>query len=92
MASLVANFQKDVLDSSKSVTDILRLAKVISAKLALDDIEEWIGAELNGYPSDESVPDYRHAVGTLQAFNPVRGWITITESFLRVSEPLKRVS
>jgi hypothetical protein len=78
MASLIANFQKDVLDSRKSVTDILRTAKVISAKLGLNDIEEWTAAELNGYPSGESVPDYRHAVGTLQAYNPYRGWITIT--------------
>jgi hypothetical protein len=78
VASLVAKFQKDVLDSTKSVTDILRTAKVISAKLGLDDIEEWIGAELSGYPSDESVPDYRHAVGTLQVYNPYRGWITVT--------------
>jgi hypothetical protein len=78
MASLVANFQKDVLDSRKSVTDILRIAKVISAKLGLNDIEEWTAAELNGYPGGESVPDYRHAVGTLEALNPYRGWIIVT--------------
>ena len=78
MASLVAKFQKDVLDSTKSVTDILRTAKVISAKLGLNDIEEWIGAELNAYPSGESVPDYRHAVGTLEARNPYHGWIPVT--------------
>jgi hypothetical protein len=78
MASLVAKFQKDVLDSTKSVTDILRTAKVISAKLGLNDIEEWTSAELNGYPSNESVPDYRHAVGTLQVDNPYRGLVTVT--------------
>jgi hypothetical protein len=77
MTSFVVNFQKDVLDPTKSVTDILRTAKVISAKLGLNDIEEWIGAELNGYASGESTPDYRHAVGTLQAFNPYNGWITV---------------
>jgi AbiTii len=75
--SLVVNFQKDVLDSTKSVTNILRTAKVISAKLGLNDIEKWIGAELSGYPDDESPPDYRHAAGTLQALNPYRGWITV---------------
>ncbi len=84
MASLIANFQKDVLDSRKSVTDILRTAKVISAKLGLNDIEEWIGAELNGYSSGESEPDYRHAVGTLQAFNPYRGWITVTRGSIEM--------
>jgi hypothetical protein len=72
--SLVANFQKDVLDPDKSVTNVLRMAKVISAKLGLNDIEEWIGAELNGYPDDKSPPDYRHAGGTLEALDPYRGW------------------
>ena len=76
MASLVLKFQKDVLDSQKSVTEILRTAKVISAKLGLNDIEKWIGAELNGYPEDESPPGYRHAGGTLQASNPW-GWATV---------------
>jgi len=78
VASLVVNFQKDVLDSRKSVTDILRTAKVISAKLGLNDIEEWIAAELNGYPDIESTPSYRRAEGTLQVENPYRGWIIVT--------------
>jgi hypothetical protein len=78
VASLVVNFQKDVLDSRKSVTDILRTAKVISAKLSLNDIEEWIAAELNGYPDIESTPSYRRAEGTLQVENPYRGWIVVT--------------
>ncbi len=78
VASLVEKFQKDALDSTKSVMDILRTAKVVSAKLGLNDIEDWIAAELNGYPDGESTPDYRHAVGTLQVFNPYRGWITAT--------------
>lgn len=77
MSSLVAKFQKDVLDSKKSVTDTLRTAKVISAKLDLNDIEEWIGAELTGYPDGESTPNYRQATGTLQVENPYRGWITV---------------
>jgi hypothetical protein len=79
VASLVAKFQRDALDSTKSVTDILRIAKVVSAKLGLNDIEEWIAAELNGYPDNESTPVYRYAVGTLQLYNPVHGWITVTQ-------------
>lgn len=78
MASLVAKFQKDVLDSTKSVTDVLRTAKVISAKLGLNDIEEWIAAELNGYADLESTPSYRRAGGILQVQNPYRGWLTVT--------------
>ena len=78
MAFLVENFQKDILDPRKSVTDILRTAKVISSKLGLNDIEEWIAAELNGYPDLESTPSYRRADGTLQVQNRYRGWIIVT--------------
>ena len=78
MTSLVTNFQKDVLNPSKGVTDILRTAKVISAKLGLGDIEHWINAELNGYPEGESVPPYRQVWGTLEVRNPYRGWIIVT--------------
>lgn len=77
MVSLVAKFQKDALDSTKNVTDILRTAKVVSAKLGLNDIEEWIAAELNGYPDIESTPDYRRAGGILEVQNPYRSWLIV---------------
>src|SRR5947207_3108194 len=78
MSSLVADFQKDILNPKNDVTHILRVAKVISAKLALDDIEKWIGHELNGYDETKSLPPYRHAYGSLQVRNPYRGWQTVT--------------
>jgi len=78
MASLVADFQRDILSSKKSVTEILRTAKIISAKLDLRDIEQWIEHELSGYPDNEITPDYRKGAGALQVFNPYRGWITVS--------------
>jgi AbiTii len=76
MSSLVRDLQRDILNSSKSTTEILRTAKLISAKLGLTDISEFIDAELNGYKStNKPVPDYRYtAGGTLHVHNPVRGW------------------
>jgi len=51
------------------------MARLISSKLALTELEEWIEHELNGYPDTKSVPDYRKIVSTeLQYFNPYRGW------------------
>jgi hypothetical protein len=75
MASLVTNLQRDILNSKKSVTEILRTAKLISAKLGLTDISEWINAELTGYSEPSTVPAYREITGgTLQVHNPYRGW------------------
>jgi hypothetical protein len=75
MASLVTNFQKDILNSKKSVTEILRTAKLISAKLGLTDISEWISFELGGYPEGAKIPEYRQIKGwALQVRNPALGW------------------
>jgi hypothetical protein len=79
MPSLVSSFQQDIVQASKSVTESLRAAKLISAKLGLPDIEAWIGHELNGYPDNEQVPSYRTGGGILQAFNPYQGWITVSD-------------
>ncbi|HCC8073737.1 TPA: abortive phage resistance protein, partial [Klebsiella aerogenes] len=48
--------------ASSSVTDIEELllrAKMISVKLNLQDIAAWLEHELNGYPSNNLLPDYR---------------------------------
>ena len=76
MASLVRDFQRDIVQSSKGTTELLRTAKLIAAKLNLPEISEWVGRELTGYPSDGSrIPPYRIiAGGMLMALNPVRGW------------------
>jgi hypothetical protein len=48
MGSLVKDFQRDLVQSSKSTVELLRTAKLISVKLGLDEITEWINSELNG--------------------------------------------
>ena len=80
MASLVKKFQTDLISGEKSIVELLRTAKLISAKLELRDIEEWVAFELSGYPFEESsIPDYRKvASGILIAHNPYRGWTMVT--------------
>ncbi|HHL7722641.1 TPA: abortive phage resistance protein [Escherichia coli] len=51
-------------------------AKMISVKLGLQDISEWLEHELNGYPRLDQVPDYRIITNApVKAFNPYVGWI-----------------
>jgi AbiTii len=76
MGSLVKDFQRDIVQSSKSVTELLLTAKLISIKLGLSDITEWASAELGGYRDSTKVPVYRSIPGgQLQVLNPMRGWI-----------------
>jgi len=49
MSSAVHNLQKAILDESQSITNLLRQAKLIAAKLDLKDVGEWVDLELSGY-------------------------------------------
>jgi hypothetical protein len=78
MTSLVEELQRDALDSSVSVLDLLRKALVVATKLNIDEFKEWIELELKGYSGQETVPDYRNVVGEIKAYHPYNlfyGWI-----------------
>lgn len=76
MDSLVLELQRDVLDRTIHITDLLRKALLVSRKLKIRDIEEWLNDELNGYEG-RPVPSYRIVTGELKGFNPYRGWVPI---------------
>jgi len=77
MDSLVLELQRDALDRSIHITDLLRKALLVSRKLKIKDIEAWIHSELNGY-KENLIPEYRIVYGELKAFNPYVGWIPVT--------------
>ena len=73
--SLVGQLQKDVLDSSVPLSDILRKAKVLASLLKSEDLTRWVDAELKGYAGTGDIPAYRKfhplSYGTLAGFNTV---------------------
>lgn len=78
-APLILQIQQAAIDSSASLTDALRKAKLACAKLGLLDFGRWVDLEINGYPDipASEFPDYRIFVGTPQSLNPYRGWMDI---------------
>jgi len=74
MTGLVLELQRDSLDTSVAVDDILRKAFVISRKLDLPEVQHWIELELKGYGTDGVCPPYRKVYGDVKVFNPYRGW------------------
>lgn len=77
MTSLVLELQREALDKSVSTADLLRKALVVARKLKVIDIVEWISNELNGYPDEADVPEYRILKGELKVHNPYHGWIPL---------------
>jgi len=77
---LVAELQKDALDADIGATQLLRKALVVAHKLHLNDFEEWINLELNGYDwkKQNEIPEYRGVDAKIEGFNPYHGWQQIS--------------
>jgi hypothetical protein len=76
MPSLAEEFQEEITSGTKSVAELLRLAKRLAAKLEVQGVE-WITHELEGYGEDTTIPKYRYWTGILMAHNPYRGWLHV---------------
>ncbi len=57
--SLVAQLQREVVNSSVPISDILRKAKVLASLLQNGEFKDWVDAELRGYRTASERPEYR---------------------------------
>lgn len=76
---LIHQIQADAVDSSKSVVQVVRTAKIAASKLGLTEAIDWIDNELNGYPTSDpkKLPAYRVTHGECQGWNPYHGWLPV---------------
>lgn len=72
--ALVLQLQSETLNSTSSVTALLRKAKAIASKLDLQDATLWIDHELDGYFGEEMLPPYRLLGGVPQVLDQSREW------------------
>ena len=73
--SIVMELQREAMDSSSDISDLLRKSLVVARKLKIEEFEKWIQLEMNGYfETEEEIPQYREVNGNVQWFNDVRGW------------------
>jgi hypothetical protein len=56
---LLQDIQHAVTSSDRPLTDVLRMGKILAAKLDNALLREWVDQELNGYAKDASLPPYR---------------------------------
>jgi hypothetical protein len=74
MTSLVKQLQKDTLDNSIKISDILRKALLIAKKLKIEEFEQLVSKELKGYEAGDKIPDYRLLNGKVMVLNPYHGY------------------
>lgn len=77
MAKIVIELQHEALKSDFDIMNLLRNAYLVARKLKLQEFEEWIKDELNGYKNLDRIPDYRLLRGEIKAWNPYHGWIPV---------------
>lgn len=75
MGSIVLDLQQEVISQDCDIVNALRKAHLIAVKLGLNDFDNWIINELNGYSSQKNCPDYRKIHAVLRGFNPYHGWM-----------------
>ncbi|MBX5058988.1 AbiTii domain-containing protein [Rhizobium lentis] len=56
---LLADIQNDAVNDTTPVSTLLRKVLVLASNLDIDVLEYWVKYEMNGYPSDVDVPEYR---------------------------------
>lgn len=79
--ALLQQVQTDAIDDKVPISTLLRRCQVLAAHLKNAEFAEWVNSELNGYDSDDKVPEYRvlgaHATGNIAGpFGS--GWNNIT--------------
>jgi hypothetical protein len=92
LSSLIIELQQNALDPQIEITSLLRKALVAARKLGVKEFEDWISAELHGYGSGVTFPDYRKVRGTLKVHNPYNGWCPLYMEDTEMAEALSHRS
>jgi hypothetical protein len=59
LADLLERIQDGAISSTVPITELLRLCQVLGSRIGSDEVGEWVQNELNGYPVDAELPEYR---------------------------------
>jgi hypothetical protein len=57
--TLLRQIQTELASSDVDVVVVLRKCKILARRLHSAEFEQWVDWELNGYPADAEVPEYR---------------------------------
>lgn len=82
ITELLRQIQEDAVSSTVPVSEILRRCQVLAARLRIAELDLWVRHELNGYPDDAELPDYRILAGVARGHFSGYGGKTIRNAVL----------
>jgi hypothetical protein len=56
---ILRKIQADLIDPRVSLSDILRMAKVLASEIDSEELDLWASKELDGYKNSSELPEYR---------------------------------
>ena len=80
--TLLREIQSDVSSADADLAIILRKCKVLAARLRSEELAQWVGWELDGYPESQPLPGYRRLVATCYANFMNVAWHAERQPFL----------
>lgn len=57
--SLIRDIQAATVAPNVDITNLLRMCKLLAARISHQQLADWADRELNGYPNVDSLPEYR---------------------------------
>lgn len=57
--SLIHDIQAAAIAQASDIPTLLRMCKLLAARISHQEFAEWVDRELNGYPNIQELPDYR---------------------------------
>ncbi|MGA2801691.1 MAG: hypothetical protein ABSE97_04890 [Verrucomicrobiota bacterium] len=58
--TLLQQIRDEAVGKGTDLAVILRKCRVLAQRLKNEEFKQWVDYELNGYPSSQSIPDYRY--------------------------------
>ena len=65
--SLLREIQDAAVDGTSDLESLLRKCRVLATRLKHDELKNWVTWELDGYPAEVPLPDYRKLHGCHRA-------------------------
>lgn len=91
MENKISEIQSEILSPDCDLVSVLRKAHLHAIKMGLDEFDQWLLYELNGYPNQQCIPEFRRVHGVVKANNPVNGWIPVAFSSTKIEEKLSKM-
>jgi hypothetical protein len=94
MNEIVASIQKDILSPEISLSTVLLKAKLLAHTLKNESFKQWVKHEVDGYPNEKDVPDYRIIQTPLLGyiFNGWNGYNNIPISLLHTPDWFQQIA